>query len=371
MQGGLFVRHLGVRPGDNLRRLVFALGALGLLSLSHSVAAQSLVADLLAVSKPPPSLLPTDPPQGLVYQVRRDLSSAQVFFNTEGGPVSLVYIVLGRNGNGYLTFDDGPNADAAGGVIAVKDLQSRGSLTFDAARDRLITGSNVGLVEPKDLVLVEDLGLLIVADFANADIKVFDALASGDVAPLFTTNRLGPGSGSEPRRPWGLAYDETADRLFIGATDGALLIYDAFLASQGEDGPSRVVQPTWQGEAISHNLHELVYDRANDRIIVTDVGAATTSDQPGFDSDGALLVLNGASRARGSTPVDLRLAGPASLLGNPVSLVQQGDSVFVAENNLDLVLRFDELLEQRGAVDLSPDAVISLVKPESLILLPQ
>lgn len=358
-------------PANEQPRCLRLLTAVVILSLAVIVNASAPAADILAVSKPPISLLPTDPPQGLVYRATSDLSSAEVFFAAEGGPVDLVYIVLDAEGNGYLTFDDGPDEDAPGGVMIVEDLLTKRDEGFDAARDRLITGSQVSLTEPKDLFLVEDLGLLVVADFVGANIKVFDTLAAGNVAPLFATDRLGADAQGEPRRPWGLAYDEVSDRLFVGATDGALLVYDAFLASQGENGPSRVVTPTWQGDPISYNLHELIYQPLTDRIIVTDVGAATTSDQPGFDTDGALLVIENASSASGQTPVALRIAGQNTLLGNPVSLVQQGDSIFVAENSLDLLLRFDGLLEQRGALDPSPDAVISLVKPESLILLPR
>ena len=108
-----------------------------------------------------------------------DLASAEVFFDVAGGPVSLVYLVLDAQGTGYLTFDDGPNSDAPGGVLVIQELQTRAERTFNPARDRLLTGSKVGLSEPKDLILVEDLGLLIVADFGAADLKVFDALGSG------------------------------------------------------------------------------------------------------------------------------------------------------------------------------------------------
>lgn len=351
------------------RRQWRLLGALVFIGTAGLVGASPRGAELLVVSKPPMSLLPTDPPQGLVYRATPDLGTAEVFFDAEGGAVDLVYVVIGADGNGYLTFDDGPEEDASGGVMVVADLQSRERPTFDAARDRLITGSRAGLAEPKDLVIVEDPGLLVVADFANANIKVFDALAKGNVAPLFVIDKLG--AGSEIRRPWGLAYDAASDRLFVGATDGTLLVYDAFLALRGERGPSRTVTPTWQGGAASQNLHELIYDRAADRILVTDVGAATTSDEAGFDSDGALLMLERASRVNGPTPISLRLAGPASMLGNPVSLVQQGNSVFVAESSLDLILRFDDLLERRGVLDAAPDAVLGLIKPESLILLPR
>ena len=333
------------------------------------VDAQTSSGQLLAVSKPPASLLPTDPAQGLVYASPPDLASAEVFFDVAGGPVSLVYLVLDAQGTGYLTFDDGPNSDAPGGVLVIQELQTRAERTFNPARDRLLTGSKVGLSEPKDLILVEDLGLLIVADFGAADLKVFDALGSGDTAPRFTVQELGRAASGDSRRPWGLAYDPAADRLFVGATDGALLVYDSFLLDQGEDGPSRVVVPTFDGRAVSHNLHELLYLADTDTVVVTDAGAATTSDQPGFDSDGALFLIKGASEVSGPTPVSLWLHGPDSLLGNPVSVAARGDDVFVGENGLDLLLRFNGLLRRQGEVAVAPDAALSLVKPESVIFL--
>ena len=344
-----------------------------LVILSYQLAgvdAQVSSGQLLAVSKPPASLLPTDPAQGLVYASPPDLAAAEVFFNAAGGPVSLVYLVLDAQGTGYLTFDDGPNEGAPGGVMVIDKLQTRTERTFDATRDRLLTGSKVGLSEPKDLVLVEDLGLLIVADFGAADLKVFDALGSGDVSPRFTVSELGRAAGGDPRRPWGLAYDPAADRLFVGATDGALLVYDAFLLDHGEDGPTRVVVPMFNGQAVSHNLHELVYLADTDTVVVTDVGAATTSDQPGFDSDGALFLIKNAGEVSGPTPVSLWLHGPDSLLGNPVSVAARGDDVFVGENGLNLLLRFNGLLRRQGEVTVAPDAALSLVKPESVIFLP-
>ena len=339
------------------------------------VDAQTSSGQLLTVSKPPASLLPTDPAQGLVYASPPDLAAAEVSFDAAGGPVSLVYLVLDAQGTGYLTFDDGPNEGAPGGVMVIQELQTRAERTFDPERDRLLTGSKVGLSEPKDLELVADLGLLIVADFGAADLKVFDlkvfdALGSGNISPRFTVSELGRAAGGDPRRPWGLAYDPAADRLFVGATDGALLVYDSFLLDHGEDGPTRVVVPMFNGQAVSHNLHELVYLADTDTVVVTDVGAATTSDQPGFDSDGALFLVKNAGEMSGPTPVSLWLHGPDSLLGNPVSVAARGDNVFVGENGLDLLLRFDGLLRRQGEVAVAPDAALSLVKPESVIFLP-
>lgn len=339
------------------------------LALTGSGLAQT-ASQLLTVSKPPASLLPTDPAQGLVYASPPDLASAEVFFSADGGPVDLGYLVVDGQGNGYLTFEGGPDETAPGGVMTVPDLRGRRGQTFDAGRDRLITGSETGLREPKDLALAERLGLVIVADFAGADLKVFDTRRAGDAASLFTTSDLGKSRNAEPRRPWGVAYDEPADRLFVGATDGALLVYDGFLERRGGTGPDRVVIPTLGGERVSHNLHDLVYLPEADTVIVTDVGEATTSDQAGFDTDGSLFVLGRASRADGPTPVRLRVHGPASLLGNPVGLAHRGETLFVADSALDLVLRFDGLLEGRDDLERAPDAAVSVVKPESMVLVP-
>lgn len=355
-----------VRPSVLRGLLVGGLWVLAGLGTAQTPAA----GQLLTVSKPPASLLPTDPSQGLVYASPTDLAAAEVFFSAEGGPVDLGYLVFEPQGDGYLTFDDGPDAAAPGGVMILKGLASREGGTFESARDRLISGRAVGLIEPKDLELVEGLDLVIVADFAGANLKVFDTLRVGDVAPVFTTTDLGQQGVTVPRRPWGVAYDEAADRLFVGATDGALLVYDGYLTRQGDAGPDRVVTLTLNGERVSHNLHELVYLPESDTVVVTDVGAATTADQPSFDSDGSLLVLEGVSHADGPTPVALRLAGPATLLGNPVGLVRRGNSLFVAENALDLVLRFDGLLANRGDLELVPNAAVSVVKPESVMLVP-
>lgn len=338
------------------------------LALTGSVLAQT-ASQLLTVSKPPASLLPTDPPQGLIFTSPPDLPSTEVFFSADGGPVDLGYLTFDGRGTGYLTFDDGPDKVAPGGVMIVPELWGRQGQSFAPERDRLITGRRTGLLEPKDLVFAEGVGLVIVADFAGADLKVFSTRRAGNVAPLFTASDLGE-SGGELRRPWGVAYDEAADRLFVGATDGALLVYNEFLERRGESGPDRTVIPTVGGERASHNLHDLVYLPVTDTVVVTDVGAATTGDQPGFDTDGSLLVLEGASQADGLTPVRARVHGPASLLGNPVGLVPRGNKLFVAENALDLVLRFDGLLRQRGDLERVPDAAVSVVKPESVRLVP-
>lgn len=357
-------RQLSPGASPALSRLGCLL-ALTLLGMPLARTAPAAAPWVLAVSKPPAPVLPTDPPPGRLYGSPADLSSARTLFTTAGGPRDLGYVVFGAGGDAYVTFDDGPHPRAPGGFMVLRALAGRLGGRFDPARDRWLSGPRAGLQQPKDVELAPARGAVIIADFGAANVKVFGLAAREDAAPLFVAANL----GKKERRPWGLAYDERADRLFVGATDGTLLVYDRFLASKGAAGPSRTVTPAVRGGGASANLHDLVYVRASDTVIVLDVGPATETHQAGFDADGSLFVLRGASRASGPTPVQLRVRGPASLLGNPVGLTLQGERVFVAEKARNLVLRFDNLLTLTGDRDLAPSAAVSVVEPESVALL--
>ena len=70
---------------------------------------------------------------------------------------------------------------------------------------------------------MNDLGILIVADFAEANIKVFDLHAEGNTPPFFVTSNLGETASGEPREAWGLSFDDDRNRLFVAATDGTVL----------------------------------------------------------------------------------------------------------------------------------------------------
>ena len=360
------------------RRLEILLGTLLFLSALAGVQAQDTAPAsilVLVISKPPPPAVASDPPQGLVFTLAPDMSASSVTFDTAGGPQSLEYLRLDAQGDAYITFVDGPVEAAPGGVMVVDDFLNREG--FDPSRDRLITGQNTGLVEPKDLVVADDLGVAIVADFAEAEIAVFDLTASGDAAPRFVTSELGnttlgTTSVDEPRRPWGLAFDADADRLFVGSTDGTVLVFDDYLVNQGEGGPDRVITPTLNGEQVSANLHDLVYLADKDILIATDVGAATTADQAGFDTDGKVFLLENASSADGNTEVKAALAGPSTLLGNPVGAAFDGAGdnadLLITEKTKDVVLRFNDVLTLSGAVDAAPVGAVTVAQPEAVTL---
>ena len=338
--------------------------------------AQGESADVIIVSKPPPPTVPSDPSQGLIFRAPLDMSASSITFDTantaEGEtvdvPKSLEYLRLDAAGDAYITFDDGPAEAASGGIMVIEDFMNRTG--FDSSKDRLITGEAAGLVGPKDLVVADDSSVVIVSDFTEAKVAVFDTRAVGDAAPRFVTSELGL-TEAGPRRPWGLAFDAAANRLFVGGTDGTVLVFDDYLVNRGEGGPDRVITPFLGGEQASANTHDLVYLADEDLLIATDVGAATTADQPGFSADGKVFVLENASTAEGETEVKAQLAGPNTMLGNPVGAAFDGSDLFITEKTKDTVLRFSDVLSMSGAVNAAPTGAVTVAKPEAVALVPE
>ena len=351
------------------RRLIWG-AVFGFMSLVALSTAQD-VGGLVAVSKPPAPVVPSDPAQGLLFDLNADMSASAPMFDTAGGPIVLNYLSFDPEGNAYLSFDDGPSEAAPGGIMVVNDFLARANSTFDPSQDRLITGRQSGLDKPKDLIVLEDEGVIIVSDFGAAKLAVFDAAREGDATPLFETTDLGVTESGDPRRPWGLAYDPTNDRLYVGGTDGVLLVYQDYLTKQGSGGPDTLVAPSLNGEKVSANLHDLVYDAESNVLILSDVGSATTADQTGFDSDGSVLVIAAPNLAEGPTEVQLVLAGANTLLGNPVGLAFDGTNLYVSEKTKDVILRFDGLLSLEQTADIFPSAVVTVPQPEGIILEPK
>lgn len=348
-------------------RTFFKWGGLFCVALAvGTVGAQE--SELLAISKPPPPVVPSDAPQGLIFGLPANMTETQVTFNTEGGPQSLEYLRFDTQGDAFITFDDGPDEAAPGGIMVVEDFLERD--VFDPARDRVISGGNTGLLEPKGLSLASESGFVIVSDFGDAKVTVFAMDAEGDAAPSFATEDLGTTTSGEPRRPWGLAFDESSGRLFVGATDGTVLVFDDYLTSQGDREPDRTITPFLDGSQASANAHDLVYLPEEDVLLVSDVGSATVADQPGFNTDGKVFVLANASSAEGGTEVQAQLAGTNTLLGNPVGLAFDGENLFVTERTRDVVLRFDDILDLSGDVNAAPSSAITVAKPEAVVIVP-
>lgn len=105
-------------------------------------------------------------------------------------------------------------------------------------------------------------------------------------------------------------------------------------------------------------------------LILSDVGAATTAAEPGFDTDSKLFVPEDSGTAEGNTEVKLELGGPKSSLGNPVGITFDGNDLCVAEKIRDIVLRFNNVLDLMDARDRTPSGAVTVTAPESVALGP-
>lgn len=301
-----------------------------------------------------------------VVSLEPDLSDKLSAFDTTGATVNPENLTFDGSGNGFLTFDDGNTPQ--GGLLVVDRLAS-GRDAFDESRDRLIKGGRTGLVGPKGLDVVGSLGVAIVADFGAKDIKVFSTDADGNAAPLYVTDDL----GDDMRSVWDLDYEPSNDTLYVAATDGAVLVYEAYSSLYGADGPDRVLTPTKGGKKVSANLHGVVYVADKDALILADVGAATTPEQDGFDSDGQLLTLEGFSDADGELEVAARIRGSNTTLGNPVDLTFSGSTLYVAEKTKDTVITYgaEQVLGRPGDWNIAPSSSVTVDNVESVALAPE
>jgi hypothetical protein len=343
---------------------VACLGLVLVLSLAQSQAETNQV---LVVSRPAAPVLPSDPPLGVIYHLPTDLSTATASYQAKDIPASFDYLRLSSDGTGFLSFGGNSKEGTLGGILIVTDFLAQ--QTLNPSNTNVITGETVGLVDPKGLVLDEAQGLVITADFETSAIKGFDVNAEGDVAATFTFTDLGLTQTGKPRKPWGIDLDPVTGRLFIAVTDGTILVYDTYLMHQNGTGPDRVIIPTLSGQKTSANLHGVFYYAAQDKLVITDFGAAKNSDEAGFDSDGKLFILETASTANGNTEVSLQVSGVNSSLGNPADVIAVGDRIYVAEKALDVVLRFDNVFMHTGVLELAPSAAVSVPKPESIVVI--
>ena len=316
---------------------------------------------LFAVSNTP------DSGNDFVVKLAPDLSDRLDAFDTTGATANPENLTFDGDGDGYVTFDNG-ETPSQGGILVVNRLAtSREDGTFDASEDRVITGNKTGLVAPKGLDVVDSLDVAIVADFGAKDIKVFSTQADGNAEPLALTSDL----GGDMRSVWDLDYDPLSDTLFVAGTDGVVLVYEDYSSDYGADGPERELTPSKGGDKVSSNLHGIVHVASQDLLILADVGAATTPDQSGFDTDGALYILTDIAEANGSIEVTARVRGPNTTLGNPVDITFDGSTLFVAEKTKDKVLAFDELLDyDRGDWNIKPSTSAEVDNAESVALAP-
>lgn len=307
------------------------------------------------------------------------LTGAMNFFTADFTNTTLQNIVLGLDGDAFISFDD--NNTGNGGLAIINRLNLRSGGIDNPNLDRFIRGTNVNLVNPKGLDVVDFFGVVMVADIKDGamatqgTVQVYSTCAAADAAPLFTTTL--PLINGVGVKPWDLDYDPFNDRLFVAATNGTVLVYDDYLETQPDSqAPNRTITPTVGGAPASVNLHGIQYvlfgEDGNDivfvdQLILSDVGSAAS------DTDGQIFVINNGDGANGNTEVARQIVSGANPLGNPVDIAFDGSRLYVADKANDVIYRIPGIINPANfgtGQALNPDAQIMRSAPESISLSP-
>jgi len=310
-----------------------------------------------------------------VSEVATDLSDILATSTGFEGIVSIESVAFSVSGDGYITADytvDAENKPTAGALMVVGGLLESGMSDQVAVGmgTRLIAGENTGLLTPKGLHIIDELGLVLVADSGAKKILGWQLDAEGDTSPAII---LDVGEG---RSVWDIWYDRGNDILYAAGTDGVALAYDAFseivdMVMTGEmmeyPMPTRMITPSdADGNKLSVNLHGVDIDYDNNLLILSDVGDAAVN------TDGQIFTIGIASLADGATEVTARIAGDQTKLGNPVDVIFDLESggLYVAEKANDVLLFYADINMLNGDVNAPADSELMFVKPESVEIYP-
>ena len=299
---------------------------------------------------------------GMIAQFDAPLGNQTAMFDASMSIESVAYSV---NGDGFVTYDD--TDTAMGGLLVVNRLASmRDDGMFSVSQDREIMGDMTGLVAPKGLDVNSEHNLVFVADFNETTpaVRVFSGCAAGNVMPLMTL------TASDGARPWDVDYDAETDRAFLALTNGTVAVFDEvtrkLMSGTSEIvGEDRLIIPAMNDTAVAAptNIHGIDYDAESDALVLSDVGSADSA------TDGKLYVLPDAGMAEGITNMTVNIAGPMSMLGNPVDIMVSNGNVYVAEKSNGMLLRFDDIMNAASG-DVTPDYSVTFTAPESVAVLP-
>lgn len=298
---------------------------------------------------------------GEVAQYSATLTSDLSAFNAG---MSIESAAFTASGDGVITFDDVDTS--TGGLLVINRLKTmRNGMTYSDSYDHMIMGSETGLIAPKGLDIASEAGVVFVADVNESTpaVRVFSPCASGNVAPLLTLEAADGG------RPWDVDYDPSTDSAYLALTNGSVAVFEEVMRrlQSGETvitGEDRLIVPASDGAAFEAptNIHGIDYDSQSDSLVISDVGSAADA------TDGKIYVIPGAGNADGLTDVSVNIAGPSSMLGNPVDLMLSNGHVYVAEKSNGMILRFDNILNSASG-DIAPTFSMMYPAPESVNVL--
>lgn len=256
-------------------------------------------------------------------------------------------IALDRLGNLYAADDSSGAPSRLQALHRIAGRQDGSSPNAALDRDFEAAGS----MTLKGIAIAHEAGLVMAANTGGNSIEVYGTAAGAGAVPLASTALAG--------NAWDLAYDEAADRLFLAMTNGTVIVIDDYVEGGFMGTPARTITPDSAGSV--SNIHGIAYRADTDTLVITDVGDAAVAD------DGRLYVIEGAASADGMVTPARTLAGPATSLGNPVDLILDGDTAYIAEKSNDAVLIYRNVFSGESG-DVAPDRIVDSTKPESLAL---
>ena len=256
-------------------------------------------------------------------------------------------IALDLLGNLYAANDSGGAPSRLQALHKVVERSENASAVSTLDRSLPAAGS----MTLKGIAIAHEAGLVMAANLGGNSIEVFGTAAGENAVPLASTPLAG--------NAWDLVYDEPSDRLFLAMTNGTVVVVDDYVAGGFMATPSRTLTPDTAGTV--SNIHGIAYQADTDTLVITDVGDAAVAD------DGRLYVIGNASTANGTVTPSRSLFGPATMMGNPVDLVLDGDKAYIAEKSNDAVLVYNNVVSGNSG-DVAPDNVVDSTKPESLVL---
>ena len=256
-------------------------------------------------------------------------------------------IALDLLGNLYAANDSGGAPSRLQALHKVVERSDNASAVSTLDRSLPAAGS----MTLKGIAIAHEAGLVMAANLGGNSIEVFGTAAGENAVPLASTPLAG--------NAWDLVYDEPSDRLFLAMTNGTVVVVDDYVAGGFMATPSRTLTPDTAGTV--SNIHGIAYQADTDTLVITDVGDAAVAD------DGRLYVIGNASTANGTVTPSRSLFGPATMMGNPVDLVLDGDKAYIAEKSNDAVLVYNNVVSGNSG-EVAPDNVVDSTKPESLVL---
>lgn len=271
-----------------------------------------------------------------VLRFSPDLSTQQDTFDIASSMNFVNSIAIDAYGDAFIP--------AAGGdVVQVSRLangsrdQDNLSMFLDNLDRRIITFS--GLLTGVDLV--DSRGVVLIGDEAA---KVTCLSKNGDLAPVF-----------ESQFPAGVRdidYEPSTDDIYATLRDGSIVIVRDFLANR----PTMVLPDVTLRVPGRTSPAGIVYDAANDVLLVSDDGAGGH----------VYLINNVSSLPSGNVNSNLEIGGPSTKLTSPQDIAFDGQNLYVSDL-IGGLIRFDNIRSSSGG-DVSPSGQVDVTFPGHLSL---